>query len=61
MHSKDAKRPRSEAKPSEGGPLQGRRGFTLIELLTTSSILLMVMLYVTQASMTQHKTYEVVE
>ena len=38
-----------------------RHGFTLIELLITSSILLLVMLYVTQAFTVQQKTYVVVD
>ena len=38
-----------------------RDGFTLIELLITSAILLLVMLYVTQAFTVQQKTYVVVD
>jgi prepilin-type N-terminal cleavage/methylation domain-containing protein len=38
-----------------------RDGFTLIELLVTSAILLLVMLYVTQAFTVQQKTYVVVD
>ena len=38
-----------------------RDGFTLIELMITSAILLLVMLYVTQAFTVQQKTYVVVD
>ena len=38
-----------------------RDGFTLIELLITSAILLLVMVYVTQAFTVQQKTYVVVD